>query len=115
MGDGTVGTALGLEVVPSILGGLDGLILSEVLQHTSLTANGSHPAVLARVAGVGCTGTGTLSLSSTLSLLGEAGTSTNTRGSLDRFGTDPAFIDELTNVVGLDCCCLLYTSPSPRD
>ena len=102
MGDGTVGTALGLEVVSAVLRGFDGLVLSKFLQHTALAADGSHPAVLSWVASVGRTGTGSLSLTATLSLLSQTGSSTNTGGSLDGLGTNPAFVDELANVVGLD-------------
>jgi hypothetical protein len=58
--------------------------------------------MLARIAGVGRTGTSSLALASTLSLLLKAGTGANSGGSLDRFGLNPPLIDEFTDVVGLD-------------
>ena len=78
MRNGTVRTALGLEVVAAVLGRLDGVVLSKFLQHSALASNGAHPSILSRVASVGRSRTGSLALAAAFALLFESSTSADT-------------------------------------
>ena len=99
----TVTPALGLTVVVAVLAGIKSSNLAEVLENPTLSANGLHPLLLLRSAGLLRTLTASMSYTTTLSTLDVSLTSSTSTGALDWSCLDDALINEFSNILFLNC------------